>query len=176
MQKEANIEEIQKEVVERAWPLDLILKEKVRLSCGEESDTYVDFKKGYGNSEFLGALARGVKAIIDQDTTVIATAGYGGLPVAAVVAEKYGLKLTMIRDKPKNHGNGGMIDGYVPTSSDKVAIFDDVVTSGDSMRNMLKALEPTGAKLSCYALVNRGNPDIGMKIMHLTTIKALERT
>ena len=50
-----------------------------------------------------------------------------------------------------------MIDGYVPTEKDKIAIVDDVFTMGTSMAKIIKALNKTGAKIIAgYVVVNRG--------------------
>ena len=51
---------------------------------------------------------------------------------------------------------GGLVDGYVPGIGDNVAIIDDVLTTGGSIRKMYAVIESTGAKIvGLYAVVKR---------------------
>jgi adenine phosphoribosyltransferase len=61
-------------------------------------------------------------------------------------------------------------------SGDRVVIIDDVVSTGGTMRALLKALEIAGAKVVdvCIA-VQRGEPDIGRPYKSLVRIVVNER-
>jgi len=89
--------------------------------------------------------------------------------VASILSVRYNLKLTMVRDKPKKHGKGGRLDGYIPTKKDKVSIFDDVLTTGGSLEDEIKAIEEeTEAKiLGCYVVVKRGEWESDIKLSYL---------
>jgi orotate phosphoribosyltransferase len=136
---------------------DIIYKDPdgkpIESKAGLALDYYVDIKKAYGYHEVLDLISHYIFTHIPGGTTCIAAAGYGGLPPAAVIATEYNLKLTMIRDKPKQHGKGGLIDGYVPTPADKVAVIDDVFTTGKNMRIVTEVLKPTGAQILGYVVV-----------------------
>lgn len=113
--------------------------------------------------------------IIDRRTTCVASIGYGGLPLAAIVSLKLGLPLVVVREKPREHGLKNLIDGYVPTKKDRVAIVDDVFTMGTSMLKIITALAKTKAKiLAGYVVVNRGNASrFKIKIQSLLDVKKL---
>ena len=130
------------------------------------SDLYIDVKKAYGYPDTLNLISDSLYDIIDKKTTCIATAGYGGLSPASVISSKYGLNLALIRDEPKNHGKCSWIDGYVPNEKDKVAVIDDVFTTGKSLSKIINVLEPTKAEIvGCYVVFKRGDRKLDTEIL-----------
>jgi len=157
------------ELIRKLKQLDIIHREPVDLKHGDKSPYYVDIKKAYGYPEILDYICDCIWKEMDKSTTCIAAAGYGGLPVATILSVRYKLKLTLVRDKPKKHGKGGWIDGYIPNKKDKVSIFDDVLTTGGSLEDVIKAIEEeTEAKiLGCYVVVKRGEWKSDTNLSHL---------
>lgn len=150
--------------------LGIIYREPVTLKNAGASDFYVDVKKAYGYPKALNSISEELWVKIDRDATCIATAGYGGLSPATVISSRYGLHLTLVRDEPKKHGKSGWIDGYIPNEQDKVAIVDDVFTTGGSLRKIIEVLEPTGAEiLGCYVVVKRGEGKLQVPVTYLLT-------
>jgi|SRR3989344_3816053 len=138
------------------------------LTGGNRSDLYFDLKESYGNPEILNALADELYKIIDKNATCVACIDVGGAPLASVLSSKYGLKLTIARDKLKAHGTQKMIEGYLPGLGDKVVIVDDVFTAGTSMRKALDALDSTKAEiLGGYVIVKRGDGVISVPLYYL---------
>ena len=142
-------------LIKRLRDIGVVYKEKVTLRSGETSDFYCDIKKAFGYPDILNALADEVKKILPKSVTCIAASGYGGLPLAAAVASKFNLKFVAVRSTPKNHGKGGLIDGYIPNKADTVVIVDDVLTSGSSIKETLAALKSIGVKVHSAAIVIR---------------------
>lgn len=118
---------------------------KFRLVGGGTADFYIDLKRAYGDPSALAALSHQLALMIPPQSTVIASGGYGGIPLATAVSLRLGLPLTLIRPEPKTHGTARMIDGYVPGKSDRVALIDDVYTTGGSLARMERALRSTKA-------------------------------
>lgn len=136
----------------------LYSEEPIELKHGIKTRYYYDVKAAVGNPSALDLLAENLWKIMDKGTTCVADGGYGGVPLGTALELKYNLKHCMVRNKPKQHGKGGWIDGYVPTKEDKVAIIDDVATTGGSLNDIIKVIEPTGAEiLGCYVVVKRGD-------------------
>ena len=133
-----------------------IHRQSVMLKSGTRSDFYVDIKAAFGSPELLTLFARELAKRISKRATCIAGAGYGGLPLATAVAVKTNLPLVMVREQIKEHGTRQWLDGYVPGSRDRVAIIDDVYTSGRSLSHTEKVLVRTKAKIEGrYVVVNR---------------------
>ena len=137
---------------------EVVSYQPVTLRGGEESTFYADIKKAYGSPELLAAMAGVVLGNLDPRTTCIAASGYGGVPLGTVVSQQSRLPLVLVRDEEKAHGRGGLVDGYVPSGSDRVSIVDDVFTSGSSLRRTEANLAGTEAEiLGCHVVVARSD-------------------
>ena len=148
-------------LIEKLNQLDVLERQKVILKSKKISDFYIDIKKAYGFPEILNEITDRLYALIPKEANCIASSDYGGLPLATAISSKYGLNLTLIRNKKKNHGLNKLIDGYIPNPKDKIAIVDDVMTTGTSLKKIIKIIKPTKAKiLGCYVVVNRGKADL----------------
>ncbi len=162
------------ELIEKLKQLDIIYKEPVNLKNAGASDFYVDVKKAYGYPDALDSISDALWERIGERATCIATAGYGGLSPSTIISSRHHRHLTLVRDEPKKHGKGGWIDGYVPNEQDKIAIVDDVFTTGGSLRKILEALEPIGAEiLGCYVVVKRGDGNLQVPLTYLLTPEEL---
>lgn len=155
--------------------LKVVKKGKFVLTSGKTSNFYVDMKKVLGYPKVSELICGEFCKLVDKRATCVASIGYGGLPLAARVSLKLGLPLVVVREKPRDHGLKNLIDGYVPTEKDKVAIVDDVFTMGTSMLKIIKALEKTKAKiLAGYVVVNRGDAEkFRISIKNILSINSL---
>lgn len=137
---------------------DIVIHEPVKLRGGAESAFYVDVKKAYGRPYLLKGIAEALIEKLNPETTCIAATGYGGIPLSAAVSLATELPLTLVRDKPKNHGRGGLIDGYTPLINDHISIVDDVYTSGSSIRETEAILSNLGnSVIGGLVVVKRGD-------------------
>ena len=87
---------------------------------------------------------------------------YKGIPLAvsaSAALAKEGLDLPFFfnRKEAKDHGEGGMLVGYVPQPGQEVVIIEDVITAGTAIREsmaLLGALE--GVKVAAaFVMVDR---------------------
>ncbi len=145
-----------KDLIEKLRKIDIVEKNPVLLKHAGDNNVYFDVKKAYGDPEALEMIADEMAGGILSDTTVVAGSGYGGLPLASVIAVKRKLKLALVREEPKKWGLNKYIDGYVPSKDDRVAVVDDVRTTGRSLREVIERIEKTGAYVNgCYVVVDR---------------------
>lgn len=152
----------------------LVKYDPVNLRAGDSSNYYIDVKKVHGDPKLLKQISRELWGKIDKRTTCIAAAGHGGLPLAVTLSLEHNLPLVLVRDKPKNHGLSGLIDGHIPKKDDFVSIVDDVFTTGSSLRKTIKALGDIGATiLGCYVVVKRGNGKLPVPLTYLVEAKSL---
>ena len=157
---------------EKEMPADSVLRDKLRsggvvcresvtLRAGAKSDVYYDIKKAYGDPYLLSRIAERIVRELIPDTTCVAASGHGGLPLAGAIAFCKNLKLSLVRDQPKNHGRNTLIDGHLPTKNDLVVIVDDVLTSGSSLRRTYDVLREAGAgSIYGYVVLKRGSPEL----------------
>jgi len=95
-------------LIEKLNQLDVLERQKVILKSKKISDFYIDIKKAYGFPEILNEITDRLYALIPKEANCIAASDYGGLPLATAISSKYGLNLTLIRNKKKNHGGGDL--------------------------------------------------------------------
>ena len=135
-------------ILRRLHEIGIISHRPVKLRSGMDSVVYFDIKKAYGYPDVLNALAKLVVTKLKKSENCIAVSGYGGLPLGAVVAAQSGRRLVTVRDTEKSHGRKGFIDGYMPGRGDYIAVLDDVLTTGSSIKATLKKLRKTKAIIS----------------------------
>lgn len=81
------------------------------------------------------------------DASTLFGPAYKGIPLAAAAAtalyNKYGIDVnySFDRKEAKDHGEGGLIVGKQLKNGEKVAIIEDVMTSGKALREVLPKLK-----------------------------------
>lgn len=154
--------------------LEIVRRERLRLKSGQISDFYLNIKKAYGHPEVLGEICNSMHGLIGGKANCIAAEGHGGIPLATALSDSFGYRLTLVRENMKEHGLNYLLDGYIPTLKDKVAIVDDVFTAGTSLTHTIAALKPTGCEIvGCYVVVKRGHAELGVPVHHLLTAEEL---
>lgn len=157
-------------LIKRLKEIQIVCEGTVGLKNAGQSNVYFDIKKAYGHPDALRLICDALWQKIDKKTTCIATSGYGGMSPATLLAVDYDKKLTLIRDEPKKYGLNKLIEGYVPTKNDKVAIIDDVLTTGKTLEKAIETVQATGAEVSgCYVIVKRGDVKLSAPLQYLLT-------
>ena len=157
-------EQLRKEILEALTDIkDVVTYEPTKLASGEISDYYIDIKKSYGNPEILKLYVKYIKQVFGSEIgmfTCVVGSGNGGVALATALSLDLGIHLSILRDKPKNHGKPDLNDGYTPNENDIVLVVDDVFTTGGSIEKVLEILEENYPKIgSIFVVCNRsGNP------------------
>ena len=165
---------IKDDLIKRLGEIGVISTATVMLRSGVTAEFYCDIKKAYGYSDVLDAFVEEIGKRIGDNITAITGSGYGGLPLAAILALKYKRHFILVRDNIKDHGKQERFDGYVPTKDDRVLIVDDVLTTGSSIRATIAALEETEATISeVIVLVKRGDAELPVNFSYILHIDEL---
>lgn len=95
---------------------------------------------------------------------------YKGIPLAVSAASalaKEGLDAPFFfnRKEAKDHGEGGLLVGYVPKSGQEVVIIEDVITAGTAIRESMALLDSLeGVKVAAaFVMVDRKEKGQGEK-------------
>ena len=156
---------------------------KFTLSSGRESSLYIDARLTTMSPEGLVLIGQlGLRALDQTDWNVQAVGGLtlGADPVAYAIAFASGLsgrflRAFTVRKELKSHGTGQLIEGPFQ-SGDRVAIVEDVITTGASALRAASAVQANGGIVAgVLAVVDRdeGGKDTleqaGFTVVALTT-------
>jgi orotate phosphoribosyltransferase len=138
-------------------------REKIKLASGRESDFYFNMKPTLYSAE-LEAVAKLVITELPDDIDYVGGLAMGALPLISAVTmvsaqQKKELLGFYVRE-PKDHGTMLTIEGlaqHETLAGKKVAILDDVTTTGGSAMKAVKEAKEAGAEvIIVLSLVDRG--------------------
>ena len=131
---------------------------RFKLASGKESSYYINSKKAIFNSEALWLLADLIWELT-HDLNVQAMGGLevGAIPMAAAAALRYheegrGLEGFFVRKQTKDHGSRERIEGVLPAGC-RVAVLDDVLTTGGSVMQAIAEVELAGAQVAAVVCI-----------------------
>jgi len=159
-----------KSLIQKLQDLEIITQGYFVLKSGEISDHYVDMRKAYGHPELLSEISNNLIEKIPSDATCIACSGLGGISLGTALSNKTNLSLTLVRDKPKDHGDLKIIEGYHPTPDDKIIIVDDVFSSGTSVKRTMENLAVSNLNvIKIIVILRRGINTLSCELDSLFT-------
>jgi orotate phosphoribosyltransferase len=144
--------------VGRARLLELFKSRAVRfgdftLASGQKSSFYINSKDVLFHSEACWLLGELIyQTTQDLDLQAVGGLEVGAIPMAAATVVRYhdhGRELEgfFVRKQAKDHGSKSQIEGRL-RPGDRVAILDDVLTTGESALRAVKAVEEAGGVVS----------------------------
>lgn len=121
---------------------------KVTLSSGRTSDFYVDCKRVTLDPEGAYLTAKLFLEMISPGVSAVGGLTLGADPLVASIIvlghiEGRDLSALIVRKEPKKHGTMSFVEGPILEQGARVAVIEDVVTSGASI---LRAIERIAAE------------------------------
>lgn len=139
-------------------------RRKVTLASGRESDFFIDCKQSVLTAEghaLVGELMFQALAKIPE-CDAVGGVELGGCPLASAVSlvsfqAGRPLPALYVRKERKDHGSAKLVEGDKSLRPGlRVALLEDVITTGGSSLKAVKALEAAGAKVvGVLAIVDR---------------------
>lgn len=118
---------------------------KFRLSSGMESPIYVDMRVVISHPRLYKPIVDAYAGYLG-DVDLVGGVESSGIPWASMVAYKLGIGAFYVRKEAKRHGMSKLIEGDVGVGS-KVALIDDVVTTGSSIMKAVEIIREAGLSL-----------------------------
>jgi len=146
------VKERTERILELAHETGALLYGDFTLSSGNKSDHYYDGKQLTQYPE--GAYLIG-EEILDRlagvDVDAIGGLAIGAIPIVTAVTTVSHMKgkpmpSFWVREEPKEHGTKKRIEGQFKKGS-KVAIIDDVITGGNSVKKAIEAVAAEGCEV-----------------------------
>ena len=142
------------------------------LASGKQSPYYFDSKLLTLHPEGARFVAAQLtKKLQDEGIEFIGGTAYGAIPIVASVvlySQLNGgpqIQAFYHRKEAKGHGNNATVDGRQPPKGTRVAILEDVVTTGDSLLKAINLAEGLGCKVTdAIVLVDR-NEESGRQVI-----------
>ena len=128
-------------------------RKKIVLASGRESDFYFDMKPTMFHPEGAALLARMILARLSRlDVDLVGGLEMGAVPLIASVAaasHEAGRPIPgfFVRKAVKDHGTKKRIDGVDSVAGKKVAILEDVTTTGGSAIQAVEVAREAGAEV-----------------------------
>jgi orotate phosphoribosyltransferase len=123
-----------------------------RLRSGQVSGEYFDKYRFESDPALLREVAGELMALLPGDAEAVAGLELGGIPLATMVSQLSGLPALFVRKEAKDYGTcrlaeGGEVDGR------RIAVVEDVVTSGGQLLLSCAALRELGADIRAVLCV-----------------------
>lgn len=105
------------------------------------------YKTGMQISKLGDYYAECIKDSVKDEYSAIYGPAYKGIPLSVTTASalyrNYNMDIPYCfnRKEAKDHGEGGNLIGYTPKDGDKIAIIEDVITAGTSIRESVPLLK-----------------------------------
>lgn len=151
-----------------------------RLASGRESDFYVDVKQTVMRAE--GARTVGellCNRLQDHGITLVGGMAVGAVPLVSVAlsaaaARGYDLDGFFVRREAKDHGTARKIDGRFRADT-RIALVEDVVTTGASTLAAIDAVEAAGGKVVLVVTVvdREENDGVGALVARGAVVESL---
>jgi orotate phosphoribosyltransferase len=138
-----------------------------RLASGKTSDFYVDVKQTVLSAEGAHLVGRLLyERLRAHDIACVGGMAVGAVPliataVAAAGAAHATLDGFFVRKEAKDHGTARKIDGRF-TAEARIALVEDVVTTGESTLQAIDAVEAAGARVELVVTIVDRQEDDGL--------------
>ena len=129
------------------------------LSSGRRSSVYFDKFRFLTDPDLLRDVAAAVAGLLPSGVTLLGAPEGAAMLLVAAVCLQTGLPVTVVRKEPKAYGTGAQVEGNVAPGA-RVALLEDVSTTGHQVRRAAEVLEESGAEIAAIVLaIDRGGAD-----------------
>lgn len=133
-----------------------IYDKPIQLSSGGLSKIYIDCRALYSDPKSRSLIARLMVGLISRHKGKagfeVATTATAGIPIASIVADRFGVGLVYVRMERKAHGLERRVEGVVRPGGTYIGV-DDVATTGRSALECVKAVREEGGVIDRYFVI-----------------------
>lgn len=132
-----------------------LLRGEFTLRSGRKSKYYLDKYLFEAQPTILRELGERFARYVGPDTTRIAGAELGGVPLAAAASLASGVPFVIVRNAKKGYGTDKVYEGRLE-KGDRVLLVEDVATTGGQVLEAAKTLSQAGATVErIVAVIDR---------------------
>ncbi len=123
-----------------------------RLRSGQVSSEYFDKYRFEADPRLLADLADALAALVPAEADALAGLELGGVPLATALSARTGLPARFVRKEAKPYGTEHLAEGG-PIEGLRLAVVEDVITSGGQVRASCADLRERGAHVEAVLCV-----------------------
>lgn len=149
------------------------------LRSGALSDEYFDKYRFESDPALLREIAMGMVSLLPEGVQALAGLELGGVPLATMASQVSGLPALFVRKQAKTYGTCRLAEGG-EIAGRRLAVFEDVVTSGGQVIESCVRLRELGAEIVVVLCVidrQAGGPERlaeqGLELRSLFTMSQL---
>jgi orotate phosphoribosyltransferase len=133
-----------------------VLRGSFTLRSGQTSSYYIAKYRLTTEPRLLANIAAALAELLPGNVSKLAGTALGAVPLATAVSLQTGLSTVFVRvDAAKDHGTAKSIEGVLG-ATDRVALIEDVVTTGGASLAAVELLRAAGADVvTALAVVDR---------------------
>ena len=151
-----------------------ILKGHFKLTSGRHSDTYMQSAKLFIDTKQTEIVCKALAEKLAGDKIdLVVSPAIGGILMGYEVARQLGVPNIFAE---RENGEMTLRRGFTIEKGTKVVVVEDVVTTGGSVKEVVKLVQGLGAEVVAVAsLVDRsnGNVDFGVKYVNLISMEVV---
>jgi orotate phosphoribosyltransferase len=125
---------------------------KFRLRSGVVSGDYFDKYLFEADPELLREVAEALVSLLPERIEAVGGLELGGVPLATMVSQLSGLPALFVRKEAKPYGTCRLAEGG-EVAGRRLAVIEDVVTSGGQIIRSCAALRDSGAEIAAVLCV-----------------------
>lgn len=139
-----------------------------RLASGKTSDFYVDVKQTVYTAAGAALIGRMICDLLARRSIdLVGGMALGAIPLVDATLNEaarrgWALDGFFVRKDVKEHGTAAKLDGRFDATK-RIAILEDVVTTGESTVRAIDAVEAAGGRISCVIVVVDREEDGGIR-------------
>jgi orotate phosphoribosyltransferase len=142
------------------------------LRSGASATEYFDKYRFEADPKLLAQVAEAMLALVPSDVAVLAGVELGGVPIATAMSLADGRPTAFVRKQAKTYGTCLAVEGTA-VAGRKVAIIEDVISTGGAVREAADRLAEAGAEIvAVVCAVWRGGDAIGIAELDLPVFAA----
>ncbi len=151
-----------------------ILKGHFKLTSGRHSDTYMQSAKLFIDTKQSEIVCKALaEKLAGEKIDLVVSPAIGGILMGYEVARQLGVPNIFAE---RENGEMTLRRGFTIEKGTKVVVVEDVVTTGGSVKEVVKLVQGLGAEVVAVAsLVDRsnGNVDFGVKYVNLISMEVV---
>ena len=123
--------------------------EPFKWASGWNSPIYCDNRTTLSYPKIRTYLRENLAKIIEDKygkPDVIAGVATGAIAIGVLVAQYLNVPFIYVRPEPKKHGRKNQVEGFLEPNK-KVVVIEDLISTGKSSLNAVKALKEEGAQV-----------------------------